>query len=142
MNNNYNLPNEIYNKIFYYINDTETYCNVRVSSKLFNSLLRPIIIFKNKEMYEQIIFTDNIVHILDKNNKEKGFYNKYTHIYEYKNNNEVIKIDTSNPYKMKVHTDEIYLTHTKHVRRTHNLIKNKFIERTFSTSFSNQCNIF
>jgi hypothetical protein len=71
----YKLPVEIYEKIFSYINDTNTYLNIRLTCKLFYNLHKNIKIFENKKIKYIYIFNKNFVkqHLLTIYNGNKRF---------------------------------------------------------------------
>ena len=129
------IPFEIYKIIFSNITDNITYCNVRISCKMFYETLKDLKIYRKNQLIKIIIFNDYIINILNNKNQEIGFYNKQSNIFKLTENNEIINIDLSNPYKIITTKKNLFNYQTI----TNNLITDKKENKTIN--FPPMCTI-
>lgn len=127
------LPTEIYEKIFSYICDTETYKNVRLSNKLFYNILKNLNHYDNNgELLRIYIFSKDSINILNKNNEEIGSVKiKHPCVLHYSlqenntksekiyNPREIVSIKTEKREFLTIKTCEIYnIKSKKHTKKT------------------------
>ena len=123
------IPSELFNIIFNFIDNTETYLSCRLVCKRWYDLLFIIYIFKNNVLIEKVYFKENEIIFKNLNNniiarclfKKYGYYQYIS--YDIGNTNKI----TSSPFQLK---KEI-MNYTYNEKINYNILtddKNKFIQ--------------
>lgn len=144
------LPIEIYEKIFSFISDTNTYGNIRLVCKMFRNIQIDVKQFENNKLkYVFKMNENNDFNIFNNQLVQVGFIKQVyplTIHYSIQDNNELIEYfyrptyitkqcKLLNENNLEIVTKEMYNIHTKQATTSHT---SRYINSPFNNQYANQ----